>query len=214
MAELRAAREDLVLAREEERRRLRRDLHDDLAPTLAGLGMRAAAVAALARTDLAQAASVAEGLEAGLQAAAEQVRHIAYDLRPPLLDDQGLVSAVRDRVQHVAESNGLRVQVDAEDTGPLPAAVELAALRIVTESVSNVRRHAHAQRCTVSLNRLRNHLRVEVHDDGRGFDLRAPSGIGLSSISERAAELGGHCDIASSPDGTTVRVWLPVSEDE
>jgi signal transduction histidine kinase len=213
MAELRAAREDLVLAREEERRRLRRDLHDDLAPTLAGLGMRAAAVAALARTDLAQAASVAEGLEAGLQGAAEQVRHIAYDLRPPLLDDQGLASAVRDRVQHVAGSNGLRVHVDAEDTGPLPAAVELAALRIVSESVSNVRRHAHAQRCTVSLRKQHHHLRVEVRDDGRGFDLRAPSGIGLTSISERAAELGGHCDIASSTNGTTVRVWLPVSED-
>jgi signal transduction histidine kinase len=79
--------------------------------------------------------------------------------------------------------------------------------------VSNVRRHAHAQRCTVSLRKQHHHLRVEVRDDGRGFDLRAPSGIGLTSISERAAELGGHCDIASSTNGTTVRVWLPVSED-
>jgi signal transduction histidine kinase len=213
MAELRAAREDLVLAREEERRRLRRDLHDDLAPTLAGLGMRAAAVAALARDDLSHAADVAQSLEAGLRGAAEQVREIAYDLRPPLLDDQGLAIAVRDRVERAAEDEGLRVSVDAEDTGPLPAAVEIAALRIVTESVSNVRRHARARECAVSLSQQSGHLRVEVRDDGCGFDPGRPSGIGLSSISERAAELGGRSEISSSASGTTVRVWLPVGVD-
>jgi signal transduction histidine kinase len=210
VAELRAAREDLVLAREEERRRLRRDLHDDLAPTLAGLGMRAAAVAALAGADLERAATVAASLESGLRDAAEQVRQIAYDLRPPLLDDRGLADAVRERVQHGVPDDGLVVDVDAQELGPLPAAVELAALRIVTESVSNVRRHAQAHRCAVSLRRQHDHLRVEVRDDGRGFDTRRSSGIGLSSITERAAELGGRADIASSPSGTTVRVWLPV----
>jgi signal transduction histidine kinase len=175
--------------------------------------MRAAAVAALAGADLERAATVAASLESGLRDAAEQVRQIAYDLRPPLLDDRGLADAVRERVQHGVPDDGLVVDVDAQDVGPLPAAVELAALRIVTESVSNVRRHAQAHRCAVSLDTQHDHLRVEVRDDGRGFDTRRSPGIGLSSITERAAELGGHADIASSPSGTTVRVWLPVGAD-
>jgi signal transduction histidine kinase len=169
VAQLRTAREDLLRAREEEHRRLRRDLHDDLAPTLAGLGMRSAAVATLITTNPTEAARAAEGLEAGIRRAAEQVREIAYDLRPRLLDDRGLVEAVRDRLLRDVEPANLSVTVEADDLGRLPAAIEAAAFRIVSECVENVRRHAQASACVVTLRRNNGNLHVEVSDDGHGM---------------------------------------------
>jgi signal transduction histidine kinase len=147
-----------------------------------------------------------------LRRASQHVREIAYDLRPPVLDDLGLAAAVLDRVARGAEVGTPGVVVDApQNRLELPAAVELAALRIVQEAVTNTRKHGRANECRVLLRLDGRDLRVEITDDGRGFGAGVRKGVGLRSIAERAAELGGTSDISSSPNGTSVRVRLPVT---
>jgi signal transduction histidine kinase len=212
VADLRRAREQLVLAREEERRRLRRDLHDDLAPQLAGLALSGAAVRQFVTTDPARAIDLAGQMADDLRRASQQVREIAYDLRPPVLDDLGLTAAIVDRVARGPEGGAPNVVVDApENRLELPAAVELAALRIVQEAVTNTRKHARASECRVLLQLDGRDLLVEIRDDGRGFRAGVRKGVGLRSIAERAAELGGTSDVRSSPGGTSVLVRLPVA---
>lgn len=213
LRDLSLARERLVFSREEERRRLRRDLHDDLAPTLAGLGMRAAAATALGSTDQDRAKVLYDEVQAGIHAAIAQVREIAYDLRPPMLDDLGLEAAIRDRLGTEVDPD-LRVEVEVRDLPPaLPAAVELAALRIVQEAVTNVRRHAGANNCRVTLSCEDGHIEISIQDDGRGISGGHLRGVGLRSIEERALELGGQSQIGSSVGGgTTVTVVLPIRE--
>jgi signal transduction histidine kinase len=215
LRELSLARERLVITREEERRRLRRDLHDDLAPTLAGLSMRVAAAAALGSIDPARAQRLQTDVQNGLQAAIAQIRQVAYDLRPPVLDDQGLEMAIRDRLATAIDPK-LQVDVDVHDLpSALPAAVELAALRIVQEAVTNVRRHARANSCRVALACDGRHLSVEVEDDGCGLASEHVRGLGLRSIDERAAELGGTSRTeAKVGGGTLVSVLLPLREAE
>jgi signal transduction histidine kinase len=206
---LQAAREALVLAREEERRRLRRDLHDDLAPTLAGLSMKASATAQVMPRDPERAAAMLTDLTTGLTAALTQVREISLDLRPPILDDEGLVAAVRERVGAAAGDPPVVEVIDEVGDDTMPAAVELAALRIAQEAVKNVRTHAAATQCTVKLTRTPDALTVRVADDGVGLRPDARRGVGLRSIEERAAELGGRLELASGSGGTTLEVLLP-----
>ena len=212
LAELSEAHARLVLAREEERRRLRRDLHDDLSPTLSGLSLGAAALAKRAAPVDPGIAEQAAELQRDIQAAVEQSREIAYGLRPPILDDRGLVAAIRDRV-HGQGADALRVEVRAPEVElKLPAAVDLAALRIVQEAVSNVRRHAKARTCTITLERRPGELRVQVDDDGVGIPARLRGGLGLASMRERATELGGSARFGSGPGGggrVTVRLPAP-----
>ncbi len=216
MDDLRRSRERLVLAREEERRRLRRDLHDELAPTLAALGLSAATVGELISSDPRGAASANEKLRATIRATVRDVRRLVYDLRPPALDELGLVEAVRERASlYAAQGAGdFRILVEAPDELPLlPAAVEVAAYRIVQEALTNVSRHARASECTVRLTSPeRRALDVEVLDDGVGIEDSSKGGVGVSSMRERAAELGGSFDIGnSSPTGTRVFARLPLA---
>ena len=210
VTELVEARSRIVFAREEERKRLRRDLHDELAPTFAGLGLSAAAVEAFARAGDGRAADAAARLVTGLHAATRQLREVAYDLRPPVLDDRGLVAAIRERV--AGPGSVPAVEVDApEGRLVLPAAVESAALRIAQEAVANVRRHAAAARCTVTLGLEPGMLRLDVVDDGRGLPDRFRAGVGLGSMHERAAEVRGTVEVVRRPDGgTRVTARLPV----
>jgi len=210
-AELRDAHAAVLAAREEERRRLRRDLHDDLSPTLSGLGLSAAAISHLARRgqDVADAAGA---LVADVQAAARQAREIAYGLRPAVLDDQGLVAAIRSRV-HGQHADRLRVSVEGADLPhQLPAAVDLAALRIVQEAVENTRRHGGAGQCEVRVTVRAGHLVLTVDDDGVGFPEQLHAGLGIASIRERTRELGGTAELhRSSLGGAGVRVRLPLT---
>ncbi|MET0736509.1 MAG: ATP-binding protein, partial [Microbacterium sp.] len=211
LAELTATHARLLLAREEERRRLRRDLHDDLSPTLSGLRLSAAALARRAQAVDPDLAETATELAHDIQDAVEQTREIAYGLRPPVLDDRGLVAAIRDRIHGQSAGERVRIEVLAPD-GPLdvPAAVDLAALRIVQEAVANVRRHSGAAHCTVAIECDPGELRVRVDDDGRGIPDRVRPGLGLASIRERAAELGGSAIIGRSDrGGASVVVRLP-----
>ncbi len=210
VTELVEARSRIVFAREEERKRLRRDLHDELAPTFAGLGLSAAAVEAFARAGDGRAADAAARLVTGLHAATRQLREVAYDLRPPVLDDRGLVAAIRERV--AGPGSVPAVEVDApEGRLVLPAAVESAALRIAQEAVANVRRHAAAAHCKVTLGLEPGVLQLDVVDDGRGLPDRFRAGVGLGSMHERAAEVRGTVEVVRRPDGgTRVTARLPV----
>ncbi|MDQ4078356.1 MAG: histidine kinase [Chloroflexota bacterium] len=211
---LQQSREHLVLAREEERRRLRRDLHDDLAPTLVGLSLRAGTIGDLIATDPLKAAQLADNLDSAIRDAVSNIRRLVYDLRPPALDDLGLLAAIRERALEYSSGQRLRVEVAAPDAlPPLPAAVEVAAYRIVQEGLLNVVKHAHAQTCLIKIT-LEDALCIEIADDGLGLPEISgrASGVGLRSIRERAAELGGTFHLAPSPEsGTRIIVTLPLS---
>jgi signal transduction histidine kinase len=209
-SELQRAREQLVHAREEERRRLRRDLHDGLGPTLAGLGLKLDAARNLLGQDP-RADAVLADLAERTQAAVGDIRRLVYALRPPALDEFGLVAAIREHAAQYETADGVRVVVTAPDALPsLPAAVEVAAFRIAMEALTNVVRHAHAHTCHVHLE-LADALHLEITDDGIGLPDPVRIGVGLTSMRERAAELGGECRIQSNPEGgTRVAARLPV----
>jgi signal transduction histidine kinase len=205
--DLQRSRERLVLAREEERRRIGRELHDGLGPQLAGLTMTAEAARDLVGVDDDRAGQLLDGLLGRADAAVQEVRRLAYLLRPPALDALGLVGAVR---SHAATMQQLHVDVDAPPLPPLPAAVEAAAYRITLEAVRNVAAHARATRCRVELRLSEGALDVTVTDDGRGLPAVPRPGLGLASMRERAAELGGRCELGPAPGGGTVlRARLP-----
>jgi two-component system NarL family sensor kinase len=212
-ADLQRSRERLVAAREEERRRLHRDLHDGLGPQLASLTLTIAAARELLRHDVDAVDTLLQELAAHTHAAVADVRRVVYDLRPPALDDLGLVLALREQGARYGRA-GLAITVDApERLPPLPAAVEVAAYRIVQEALTNVVRHARAHRCIVRLN-LDNALWVEIQDDGVGLPQGGRAGVGLSSMRERAAELGGVCQVESWPGrGTRIRAQLPLEQE-
>ena len=211
LADLRGARERLVLAREEERRRLRRDLHDDLAPTLAGLAITAGTIHTLIPTNPSKAAMLACEQQIAIREAVSNIRRLVYDLRPPALDELGLLAAVRERAAQYRTSD-LAIRVEASDVLPsLPAAVEVAVYRIVQEALMNVVKHAQARQCTIRLTHT-DTLILEVRDDGKGLANVHSIGVGLQSMRERAVELGGTCTIERLPErGTRVVVTLPLS---
>ena len=173
-AQLARSREQLVSAREEERRRLRRDLHDGLGPTLAAVGMQLAAASALVDRPEELRALHAELQEQTRQALAD-IRRLVYDLRPPALDELGLGPAI---AQQGERFTGLAVEVHAEgDLEGLPAAVEVAAYRIAAEAITNAARHGEARKCSVRLS-LNGALDLEVVDDGTGLPRAATRGRG------------------------------------
>jgi len=211
-----ASRAGLVTAREEERRRLRRDLHDGLGPTLAGLtlGLDTARARSAGQPELTELLS---RLKAETQRAVTDVRRIVYGLRPPTLDEFGLVGSLREevgRLQYEAPSLTVTLDAPADDLADLPAAVEVACYRIVTEALTNVTRHAHATRCSVRL-RLNHGLDVDVCDDGVGLPQGWRAGVGIASMRERVTELGGELVIEPSlPHGTRITARLPAQEQE
>lgn len=201
--DLRKSREQLVLAREEERRRLRRDLHDGLGPELASMSLKLDAVHNLMNHDPGRAEELLLDLKAQVGESLTSIRRLVYDLRPPALDELGLVPAVRE--SSAVRSAGLRPRIQVTGPNqlpPLPAAVEVAAYRVALEAVTNVVRHAGAENCVIHF-RVDDELEVEVTDDGRGVPETARSGVGLTSMRERAAELGGSLSIGPGPSGGT-----------
>ncbi len=217
---LQHSRERIVLAREEERRRLRRDLHDDLGPTLAALALSATTVSDLIPTDPNAAIQLANELQSELRATIGNVRRLAYELRPPTLDELGLVAAIRERAVQLSSqpTGGIQIRVQAPETLPvLPAAVEVATYRIVQEALTNITRHAHAQHGLMRLSLVedKNVLQIEVIDDGVGLPQERHRGVGLFSMRERAEELGGSCTIEKqNGSGTRVCAQIPLSKHE
>jgi signal transduction histidine kinase len=212
-ADLQQSRERLVTAREEERRRLRRDLHDGLGPQLATLSLQVDAARNLLQRDPVAADRQLVEVKGQMQAAIADIRRLVYDLRPPALDQLGLVSALREYVASCSGANGLQITVDAPaQLPPLPAAVEVAAYRIALEAITNVVRHAQAHQCTVQLT-VGKALQLAICDDGVGLPAGVQAGVGLTSLRERVGELGGDCQfVAAAGRGTQIRVELPLGE--
>lgn len=206
---LQASREQLVTAREEERRRIRRDLHDGLGPTLAGLRMQLSALRHSIRSDPDTAEALIDSLRDDVRAATADIRRLVYDLRPPLLDEHGLLGAIRHLVVLLS---GATLTIDAPAVlPPLPAALEVAVYRIAAEAVQNVARHAKASACTIQLMLSESALTLRVSDNGVGLPDSCVAGVGFVSMRERAAELGGQLLVEPAPaGGTCVAVTLPV----
>jgi signal transduction histidine kinase len=234
-ADLQRSRERLVKAREEERRRLRRDLHDGLGPTLGGitLGLDAARSSLPVGSD--QIRELLSQLKLQTQEAVSDIRRLVHGLRPPALDDLGLQAAIRQEAakhgrvaqssqgassSEIGRENGLTFSVEASHPlPPLPAAVEVAAYRVAQEAITNVSRHAEAKSCRVvlSVDEARRSLALEVVDDGIGIPKDRRAGVGTSSMRERAEELGGSLTVGPAPEGGTrvlARLPLPGTEKE
>ncbi len=214
--DLQRSRERLVLAREEERRRLRRDLHDGLGPRLASLTLKLET----ARNRLAPdplADLLLSDLITRTQEAVADVRRLVNALRPPALDALGLLPALHEQILQYSDLGDHAPHISLEaptDLPPLPAAIEVALFRIAQEALTNVVRHAQASRCVVSLALCEREqmLALEITDNGRGLPPIRSTGVGLASMRERAEELGGTCEIESLPaGGACVRVRLPCS---
>src|SRR5215207_9540779 len=214
-SDLQHSRERLVTTREEERRRLRRDLHDGLGAQLAGLNVQAGTLRRLIPTDPDVADELVVELREELRSAIADIRRLVYDLRPPALDDLGLVESLRRLAEHYGlEGQQPQVLVEApEDLPRLPAAVEVAVYRIMQEALTNVARHARAQSCVVRL-AVNDDVVLEIVDDGVGLPVQRSAGVGLSSMLERASELGGSCIVGPVPKGgTRVLIRLPLSKE-
>ena len=208
--DLQASRTRLVSAKEEERRRLRRDLHDGLGPKLAALGLKLDAAHALVDTRPDVSKDVLGKVREDIRTTIDDVRRLVYGLRPPALDELGLLGALRDCVGRF-DAPLIAVDAAEQDLPPLPAAVEVAAYWIVNEALTNVVRHARAARCTVEVCLDDAVLRIAVRDDGTGLPDGWRPGVGTSSMRERAAELSGTVSVqpGSGGRGTEVLAVIP-----
>ena len=206
-----------------QRRRLRRDLHDGIGPTLTGLALQLNAVRNLVvHNKREDAEETLARLEERTEDTIAEMRRLIYGLRPPALDDLGLIPSIHQQVQSQGMvdlsidtkpderwENRPVFSVEApEKLPPLPAAVEVACYRIAQEALTNVARHAQAKACRVrlSVDRRASVLEMEVTDDGVGMPGERVAGVGLSSMRERAEELGGTLAVEPGPEGGGTRV--------
>ena len=207
---IRTAQERLVLAREEERRRLRRDLHDGLGPSLAALTLQVDTLRNLLPAGQAQTGLL--DLRGRIQDTVLEVRRVVEGLQPATLDDLGLEESLRQLTRRFARNGSLEVDMEVEPLPTLPAAVEVGAYRIVQESLANVVRHAGARAVHVGVHVGRDCLEVTVADDGSGQVRPRSDGVGLGSMRARAEEIGGQFELIGTPGrGTIVRARLPLT---
>jgi signal transduction histidine kinase len=208
VAESRAA---AISAIEDERRRLRRDLHDGLGPTLSGIAHTAAAARNSIPNDPAAADALLSQLRVDAVSAVGEIRRLVYDMRPPALDELGLVAALHQQLAMVRTSTGrpMQVTIHADDLPPLTASVEVAAYRIATEAVTNAARHSGTDQARLELRHDGDHLVVTVRDSGTSPHAWAP-GVGVSLMRERSSEVGGTIELTNGQSGSTVRARLPL----
>ena len=212
MADLQQSRQQIISSREEERRRIRRDLHDGLGPVLASLALQADTARDLVHTDPVEAEELLVDITMQAKTAVEDIRRLVYDLRPPALDELGLIEAIKTHVAYI-DPQKLNILFELpESLPPLPAAVEVAAYRITQEAINNVLHHAQATTCIIRF-WLDGDFHLEVWDDGLGLSQQRHGGLGLMSMRERAAELSGRCTITTNLEGgTCVEAQLPLGE--
>ncbi len=212
-AELQRSRSRVVSARDDERRRLRRDLHDGLGPVLTGVGFKADAARNYVRAQPDEAIELLTELRAETAAALEDVRRLVYDLRPPILDDVGLLEALRRLVERTGRRpDGLPLSIALElpeSVPPLPAGVETATYRIAAEALTNVVRHSHASWATVRMT-VDTSLHLSIVNEQQTPAPPWTAGVGLSSMQERAAELGGVLTAGPVAQGGAVSVTVPL----
>lgn len=204
--QVQASRAALVTAREEERRRIRRDLHDGLGPSLASMKLQLTAVARLLDAEPARAAGLLDEVRDGMDETTADIRRLVYGLRPPLIDELGLVAALRN---HPSAHLGMTITVEPDELPDLPAAVEVALYRIASEAIHNAVRHSGGQRCAVTIEVDAGEVQMRISDDGRGLPEPLVDGVGVSAMRERAAELGGVVEVTGN-NGTTVTTVIPL----
>ena len=205
LEDLRRSRELLVEAQEEERRRIQRDLHDGLGPVLASMRLRLEACLDLAERTAAPLSADLERLYELVGEATGDVRRLVYDLRPPVLDQLGLVPAVRQHCERFERETGIKTELATATKLSMPAAAEVTIFRVVQEALVNVQKHAQASQAMVRLERQGEWLLVRVADDGRGLSANGGTvaGTGLVSMRERAELVGGTLNLNSRPEGGT-----------
>lgn len=223
--EVARSRRELIAGREEERRRLRRDLHDGIGPTLTGVAFAADAAGNEVAANPQRAAQILAGMRIDIAGAIQEVRRLVEDLRPPALDELGLIGSLEAWVTRLHAEGGVPMQVRIvapDDLPSLPAAVEVALYRIVVEALTNCARHSGtcSAEVVISTDEMRDPLYPKrigpgrvvatIRDRGRGLQDH-PAGVGRTSMNERATQLGGHCRVDSTPAGVTVTVELPLS---
>ena len=211
---LSAARERVIRAREEERRRLRRDLHDVLGPALAGVGLGLDAARSRALRDPEGADALIAEVQEEVRACVGSIRKIIEGLRPPILDERGLVAALQQQADLIAQrAPSVAVRVHGNAPEGLPAAVEVVAYLIGGEAVTNALRHATPARIDVTVAATDAELVLEVTDDGIGIPAAPTAGVGLASMAERADEIGGVLTVSAlDGGGTRVTARLPLRE--
>jgi signal transduction histidine kinase len=210
---LQRSRERLVMAREEERRRIRRDLHDGLGPALASQTFQLDEILERIHEAPLKAVELAEELKRQNQELMADIRALVYELRPPTLDELGVAGAIRAQVsQYERFGNlGIVVTTNPDPLPDLPAAVEVAAYRITREAITNTIRHASATRCDARLQAVADILTISVRDNGSGLSRSRRPGVGLVSMQERCEELGGTFEARSSKGGgTEIVASLPI----
>lgn len=208
--ELQLSRQKIVTAREEERRRLRRDLHDGLGPTLAAQMFRVGAAQEWLHKNPEKSVKLLDELSDGIEGTLSEVRQLVYELRPPLLDQLGLVGAITDFVSQHESALEIKLHLPAQ-LPALTAAVEVAAFRIMQTALDNVIQHAQASACDMRLTVTNGNLNIEIIDNGMGIAVKYRAGVGLTSMRERAAELGGtFAVIPTKPFGTLLSVSIPL----
>jgi signal transduction histidine kinase len=208
-ADLQASRESLVISQEEERRRIRNDLHDGLAPSLSSFQLQLSAIRTFLQRNPSEAEKLIEELTEDMRQATREIRSLVYGLRPPMLDDLGLVAAI----EHIKlPASALLLVVNApRPLPPLSAATEVAVYRITNEAIHKVVKHADATCCAVAIEVDAGTLLLIVSDDGKNPAVSPTSGIGIQSMKERATELGGTFSIYAREDkGTQIEVRLPL----
>jgi two-component system, NarL family, sensor kinase len=203
------SRAEVIALREDERRRLRRDLHDGLGPALAAIGLKTALAAREVPPDSNARALLGE-IDTEVKSSLGDIRRLVEALRPPALDELGLLGAVRSRA--AALGGDLRIDVSgSEPSDALPAAIETAAYRIAVEAMINAVRHSGGTHCAISILVDDSAVEVLVRDDGHGLVPDRKPAVGLRSMQERAAEVGGTLSVRSTADGTVVSAPLPLS---
>jgi PAS domain S-box-containing protein len=214
--EVRQLSGQLLRSRDEERRRIGRELHDSTAQELVAVALNLGLVQERVAGREVTAGNLVADSQAIIEQCQRELRTLAYELHPPVLDDVGLVGAVQEYADGFTQRSGIRVTLAASPAlGRLPAETERALFRVVQENLGNVHRHSGSPTATIRISRENGDVILEVSDRGRGLHIRddgtvAHSGVGLAGMRERVRQLGGRFEIESSGQGTTVRVIVPV----
>ena len=203
----------LEQAQEQERRRIAADIHDDSIQVMRAVDMRLQMLER--QLDSPEAAAAIAEIKDTVQLAVDRLRHLLFELRPPVLDREGLAPALEIYLDRMGSETGIEVQLVDETSTESPPELRAIAFRIAQEALSNIRKHANASRVDVTLSGSQTGLSVRITDDGDGFDrsraeVAEPGHLGLSTMRERAELAGGSFVIESTPgSGTTVEFRLP-----
>jgi PAS domain S-box-containing protein len=206
----------LEMAQEDERRRIAADIHDDPIQVMSAADMRIQGLAEAA-SDPALRASLEE-IHGSVTSAIERLRSLLFELRPPALEQEGLLAALEIYVKHVSGEAGLHAGIEGRLSSEPPAEIRAILFRIAQEALANVRKHADANRVDVEIADRDGGVLLRVRDDGRGFDPATerpvPGHLGMSAMPERAELAGGWCRVDSAPGrGTVVECWLPFAQE-